>query len=69
MLERSTRFQRIGVITIVAVILGTANLAQATVYLKHRHGWNGGNVNIPGNTKSMPTDRGNMNKAITRGSS
>jgi hypothetical protein len=45
--------------------------ATAVVYhhARHRHGWNGGNSGIPGNTTSKPDDRGNMDKAITRGSS
>jgi hypothetical protein len=58
-----------GIIAIACAMLATPSLVQARVYYHyplHRHGWNGGNSGIPGNTKSEPFSRGNLNKSLNR---
>jgi len=74
MSQRGNGLRTIGAVAIAAAMLATSGLAQAKT-VKH-HGklynqstTNSSNSNIPGNSGSKPTDRGNMNKADTRGSS
>jgi hypothetical protein len=54
---------------IAFTMLAVPTLVEAKVYYHHplhRHGWNGGNSGIPGNVKSKPFSRGNLNKSLNR---
>jgi hypothetical protein len=56
-----------GIVVIAFAMLATPSFVQAKVYHPlHRHGWNGGNSGIPGNAKSEPFSRGNLNKSLNR---
>ena len=70
---RGNNLRVLGAIAIAGAILTTPGLAQAKTYKHHRKLYNqstinSGNPGIPGNKAEKPTDRGNMNKSITRGS-